>query len=70
MTQHIPESTLDLGIEGHAFYERLDENMVYGAQPSPLGKAELLSRLEHQDKGIPVPALPCSVIGGKSYQPL
>lgn len=62
--------TLAFGVEEHALCERHDEKVPYGAQPSLLGKAGLLSGLEHWDMGISVPPLPCSVIVRKSYQPL
>lgn len=52
MTYHIPEFPLHLGIEGNDFFERHDGKAACGAQPFPLGRAGLLSRLEHQDKGI------------------
>lgn len=74
MTHHVPESMWDLGIEGHAFYEKHDGKVAYGAQTSPfspfLQKTDLRSGSEDQDKGFPVPPFPCSVTSGKSYQSL
>lgn len=66
MTHHIPELTLHLGIEGNVSFKRHHGKVAYGAQPSPLGRAGLLYRLEHQDKDILVLPFPCSVLIGES----